>query len=387
MSRRRKFLWSILVVTSALDLPELFLRLIGFERALPRPPIVFGYTRADSRLTDLSFFVMPDRHCFFNLRPRAQYVYKNTPMDIIDRAGFRGPPMQPDDRAYTVACLGDSLTFGMCVSEAISWPRQLEGLLRERFTGKSLRVLNAGVIGFTAYQGLQKYRWKVRQYRRQVTVIMFCAINDQTPALDDSDPARAARWESTFDRDIGRKTSWVWSLRCVQLLGQSRLARRQRELDELSAASLRNAEAYERGESYRPRLSYLEFEQCLRELIYAVRRDSGVPVIVNPPRRGFTEWKYPQVVELSQIILRVAREESVALVDANLHFKSQPGFEDTLFRDLHHPNARGDRLLAEMLTEVLVPIIAGSIAGPGTDNGRARHDAPEAPSRPPSAFR
>ncbi len=65
----------------------------------------------------------------------------------IDERGFRGPDREVTgaEGEFRVACVGDSCTFGKGVLEADSWPRQLEGLLRER--APASLVFNLGING------------------------------------------------------------------------------------------------------------------------------------------------------------------------------------------------------------------------------------------------
>jgi acyl-CoA thioesterase-1 len=58
-----------------------------------------------------------------------------------------------------ILALGDSLTAGYQLPPDKSFPAQLEKALRER--GKSVRVLNAGVSGDTATEGLARLEWSL----------------------------------------------------------------------------------------------------------------------------------------------------------------------------------------------------------------------------------
>ena len=61
----------------------------------------------------------------------------------IDEQGIRSNGQQPPDigGAPSILALGDSFVFGDQVSNAESWPAQLEAKLRRR-------VINAGVFGY-----------------------------------------------------------------------------------------------------------------------------------------------------------------------------------------------------------------------------------------------
>ena len=65
----------------------------------------------------------------------------------IDERGFRGPGREVTgaEGEFRVACVGDSCTFGKGVLEADTWPRKLEGLLRER--APASLVFNLGING------------------------------------------------------------------------------------------------------------------------------------------------------------------------------------------------------------------------------------------------
>jgi lysophospholipase L1-like esterase len=75
--------------------------------------------------------------------------------------GMRGRELPPDGGGprFTVACLGDSCTFGKGVVEADCWPRQLERLLTARAGGAWTPVVaNLGVNGYSGATYLRMLR-------------------------------------------------------------------------------------------------------------------------------------------------------------------------------------------------------------------------------------
>ncbi len=68
----------------------------------------------------------------------------------INGLGLRDRSVQPDDWGGLVLALGDSFTFGLGVGREEAWPAQLEA--QAFASGGSMRVLNAGVTGYSVRQ-------------------------------------------------------------------------------------------------------------------------------------------------------------------------------------------------------------------------------------------
>ena len=354
LSWKRKLFLGLLISGLVLCIPEVVLRICLFEIAVPEPAVVCAWPAADQDMQDLGYFLQPDKDCFYDLRPGARYTYLGTPMDNINSRGFRGPVLAREHpNSVRIACFGDSSTFGMCVSEELTWVRQLEGLLRERNVGRGIETLNAGVIGYTVFQGQRKYRAKVRPYKPDVAVLAFGAINEQLPAVGGTDVERASQWNSAFRMHTNSLAHYAWRLRTVQLLGQGLLeARAQKRQESILRYQLNLAE-FTRGESYQPRMSYEEFEQYLLDFVHELRNDGCTPILVQPHRQKSTEQRYPQVVPLSDVIRRIGASEDVPLFDCQELFRRDPDYETAYFADTHHPNATGNRVMAEALAEFL----------------------------------
>jgi len=76
------------------------------------------------------------------------------PMDFTvstNAAGLRDDPITPKDGRYRILAIGSSMTFGLGVNDDEAWPAVLERELRD--AGYRVDVVNAGVIGHTAFQG------------------------------------------------------------------------------------------------------------------------------------------------------------------------------------------------------------------------------------------
>ncbi len=64
--------------------------------------------------------------------------------------GFRGPEREQEAPAYRILCVGDSITFGFNADQPDSYPAQLLALLRDRYPGKRIEVINAGASQYSS---------------------------------------------------------------------------------------------------------------------------------------------------------------------------------------------------------------------------------------------
>ena len=82
---------------------------------------------------------------------------------------------------FRVLVLGDSIAYGSFVPQSKTFANRLESLLREQYG--AVEVVNAGVMGYTAYNELQYYLAKGRQFEADVVVVAFCMNDVVNPRL------------------------------------------------------------------------------------------------------------------------------------------------------------------------------------------------------------
>jgi hypothetical protein len=80
-----------------------------------------------------------------------------------------------------ILVLGDSVAFGPDVSRNMTFANRLERLLQSRYL--SVEVLNAGVLGYTAYNELQFYLTKGRAFEPDIVIVAFCMNDIVNPRL------------------------------------------------------------------------------------------------------------------------------------------------------------------------------------------------------------
>lgn len=101
-----------------------------------------------------------------------------------DGAGFRSDhevAATPEEGAFRIVGLGDSITWGECVNREDTFLGVLEGLLsavRDR-----VEVVNAGVVGYSTYQERLMLEARILPYRPDVVIVTYCT-NDLLPTED-----------------------------------------------------------------------------------------------------------------------------------------------------------------------------------------------------------
>jgi len=101
--------------------------------------------------------------------------------------------LEPADLAghLRIVALGDSITHGVDLPAEQTYPALLAERLRPRLAGRRVTVVNAGICGQTAVQGLGRLERDVLRFRPALTLISF-GLNDASPTRSEQDVAREA---------------------------------------------------------------------------------------------------------------------------------------------------------------------------------------------------
>lgn len=162
----------------------------------------------------------PDRHLFWRPKPRIRMRLEETPESYgahlvgtrpvpyafevrTDGRGFNSPEFDCARKgdSFRVVTLGDSRTMAEGVPFEATYPRKLEALLRRR--GGRVEVINAGVSGYSSYQGLVTLERELLPCRPDVVTVLF-GINDQDQDQGITDREKAPH----FDNPITTLRAW-----------------------------------------------------------------------------------------------------------------------------------------------------------------------------------
>jgi lysophospholipase L1-like esterase len=314
----------LLSIVFALGVCELGLRLGGYQYS----PLQLGQNVKDDWRDDHAFF---DRHLVYD--PVLIWRPHSTPFSRFNPQGFRGALLdvpKPTGK-FRIFTLGDSNTFGWSVDEGANWSTQLHNLLAA--SRPNIEVINAGVTGYTSFQGLRRFQ-ELLQYQPDMVLVSFGANDAHQVTVPDAQyVARHERMQY-----LSRATK---QLRLAQLGVQS--------WDGI--ATLAGA-----GGKLGPRVSVDDYRSHLREII-RVGRERGIQtVLLTRPFVGAEtnpgSWKtYAPAYNAATIEL--GREEQVPVIDIYTAFRDR----EKLFDDESHFGVEGHRVAAGLIHDHIAPLL------------------------------
>jgi len=258
--------------------------------------------------------------------------------EIFNRQGFRGRelPAKKPEGAYWIIAVGDSNTLGWRGEDAPNWPGSLQKLLRR--DSDRFEVVNAGVWGYSSYQGLIRLE-EVLAYQPDMVLISF--------GSNDAHPVRVS------DRHYGES---LWSERLQRLVAPSRLGR-------LLTATVMKLTTFGGGEITH-RVSLNEYRENLESMVHLAQAHEVQLVFLSRPYIGsmprVIRWKsYAHLY--NAVTAEVAERHGLPLIDFYHLFKNK----DQLFSDESHFTEEGHQIAAGIVREHVLPWLSkSSLAGP-----------------------
>lgn len=127
----------------------------------------------------------PDPLLGYALKPSFRIDYGGTTPVETDRFGWRDREYRREKGAgvFRVVCIGDSRVFGLGLRAEETYPKQLERLLRERYPGRTIEVINAGVPGYTSREGVVLVREILPAFAPDLVIASF-GHNDRWKSAD-----------------------------------------------------------------------------------------------------------------------------------------------------------------------------------------------------------
>ena len=324
----------------------------GLRAADPqRPPMRFvelGEQLGQNARGQFMELVEADPELFWRLAPSVRLGQDTRPFyGLISNAqGLREEREIPEEkgaREVRILFLGDSCTFGFLLQAEETFVQVAERELREAFPGTPIECINAGVPGYSLFQGWRFLETRGRSLRPDLVVLAF-GCND------------ARNWDGLSDFD---SYSAFQSVRPPGLLVHSAVARKLWSL---------GAEAPP-ADGSRPRLTPDEFRALLATCATSARSlGADVLILVNGSRmnlqpgagRGLLGDYQQQEYEFART-LQLGAAGDPALVDgvAVAVDLSRTLPADEVYLDQVHPSARLDDALGKALAARITPWLRG----------------------------
>lgn len=316
-----------LLVVSCLvgaGLGEAALRAVGYRYS----PVQIGAGNGNDHRSEHAFndrYLIYDRELIW--RPLSSQFSPFNPQ------GFRGAPVDPEKPAGTlrVIAIGDSNTFGWAVDDGVNWPAQLETQLAAAHPG--VRVVNAGVWGYTLFQGRRRFD-EILAFQPDVVLVSFGGNDAHRVSVPDAEYVR----------------------------GHDRIARLARSTEHVRLAQLgvatwdRLAGMARRG-ALVPRVPLDDYRRYLQEIVRTSTARGIVPVLLTRPFVGAStdpaSWK-THAPAYNAATREVGQTEGALVVDVHAAFAEHPD----LFDDESHFGVAGHARMADLLREVLLPTLS-----------------------------
>lgn len=270
---------------------------------------------------------------------------------------FKGPVAKlpkPAD-VVRVMCYGDSLTDGPPKG---GWPTWLNALWKQAppLPGRRVEVLNAGVAGYSSYQGVLRFLQEVDQYQPDLLLVSF-GWNDAAEAIGQPDRSfRIPPWPLVVcQRALIPYRSYLVLMNYTQ---------RWRSVPPLKS-----------GETPHPRVSIDDYLANL-ERFRTEAQARGIPIIflTRPHKLPAAElrlqptWRH-LVPDYNAALLAWARSRGATVIDAQRHFERLP---TELFSDECHFTPKGYELMARLVRDRVSVTGDGSLRPMWMSEGVAR---------------
>lgn len=324
---------SLVVALGALEFAAASAVRAGLARRYTPTETLLAQQTEDWRLTH----VMSDDY----REPDPVLLWRPVAREPYSSQRFRGPEVATAKPAGTlrVICYGDSNTDGPLGGGA--WPEALAQVLRQAAGERPVEVLNAGVTGYTSYQGARRFEQEVDVYHPDVVLVSF-GWNDGANAIGADD--------KTFAASTAFQAAGPWRVRLRRLL-----FRYDAVLVAARALTASTAVPQGTGAAWDPRVSLDDYVLNLRAIVSRART-AGVRVVLmtRPHRDSETSlaqapgWRQ-RVPGYNAAVRRLAAAAEVPLVDAQRAFDGQAA----AFADESHLTRDGHRRLAGLVYDVL----------------------------------
>ncbi|MGH8015604.1 MAG: SGNH/GDSL hydrolase family protein [Candidatus Zixiibacteriota bacterium] len=300
-----------------------------------------------NRDVDFPEFYEKDSKLFWKLRPSRTIEsrwFSNLSYQINSK-GLRGPEIDQEKKGIRILALGNSCTFGWGVSYENCWTVQLQSMLMNANPDNHIEVINAGVPGYTSFQGKILFE-KLTELKPDIVLITY-GWNDHWQAGHDISDAEQ-NTPPKFMNDIQNELSKLMLYKFIRKITLSLT-------EDTVIVSLSDL-------SGRRRVSPEEFSENLKEIIKTANTNGIKPILLVPPIASLknyfreTQSNFHLLHQKYQdVILRVGEYESFPVVNLQTVFDNYTDLFEDAHGDPIHFNDHGHQIVAEELAKAITP--------------------------------
>jgi len=289
-----------------------------------------------------------DSHLLHRLKPN-QTAFTHSFAVFTNSYGLRNEEiaLRPAHGTSRILCLGDSLTFGVGVALADTYPKRLEAALNATGHGR-YEVINAGVPAYDTWQEVAYLREEGWRFEPRLVVIGFYA-NDIVPR-----PATitAVGGELKTRSDAANFAVYILKRSRVLLLLKDRFTRLANRL--APSPAVLHQEALLRGTlNEQVEAGFRQVDASFADVAALAREHRFATLVVLFPMADQIVAQHPNAVYPARIAA-LARRHGLSILDLTPAFAEDfSGFGSLFIEWDGHPNARAHAIAAQKLKEYL----------------------------------
>ncbi len=163
------------------------------------------FFRKDCELEKIVSILNRDPVIFWRQRSNLDVLFHGVKIHT-DAWGLRNQKLnlKKKENSLRIICLGPSSTFGWGVENEKTYPYLLEKIIKsEHADFQDIEVINAGVIGYSSYQGKVFIKKNILQFKPDIIIVSYL--------INDIDKYRFYRSNGKADKDLGEENKLsVW---------------------------------------------------------------------------------------------------------------------------------------------------------------------------------
>ena len=237
-----------------------------------------------------------------------------------------------------IIIMGNSCTFGWKVNLEQTYAKTLEKLLNQNLPQPEFEVINAGMTGYSTYQGLRLLKKEILSYHPDIIIFSY-GWNDMCPSQrEDKEQEFPPQWILDLDNYLSFSKFYSFlKFEIMTLLKPKKQAPEEKKL------------VY--------RVSIKDYLNNLKEMA-RVAQDSGIKVIfLSTPVAsariflGPGKTSKPHIANkyYNNALREFSQKIKVPLIDVALLFEERGNLYDNGREEYIHYNAKGHQVIAEAI--------------------------------------